>query len=191
MTSVHKILAITLVTLTIVATSLGSYGLASAAKKLESKEGNQVKTIILVRHAEKRNDGSRDPALSQQGSVRAKVLTEALAELDLTQLIASNYQRTQLTLAPIALQRGLDIEIVQTKSGIKPHIAAIVALVNQEPGNSLIAGHSNTVPLIINALGGRLELINEDSYDELYRLSISKTGKVSLIKTHFGRPSID
>ncbi|MGS0674395.1 histidine phosphatase family protein [Shewanella sp. 125m-1] len=188
MIQAKKALAITLTTLAIITTSFSCY----AQEKLEPKADHQAKVIVLVRHAEKRDDGSRDPELSQQGSIRAKALTEALADVDLSQLIASNYQRTQLTLAPIALQRGLDVEIVQVKSGIKTHINDIVSLVRSSPGNSLIAGHSNTVPLIINALGGPLvQQIDEDNYGELYQLRISTTGKVSLLKTRFGQPFID
>lgn len=109
---------------------------------------SENKIVVLVRHAEKRNDGSRNPALSQTGQQRAKALIKAVQQLSLSQLIASNYQRTQLTLDPIASQRALPVIIADTQFGLDAHIASIVTLVNQTSGNSLIAGHSNTVPLL-------------------------------------------
>ncbi|WP_299801784.1 histidine phosphatase family protein [uncultured Shewanella sp.] len=155
---------------------------------IDPKSASPTKTVVLVRHAEKIEDGSHNPILTQAGQQRALALTEALKQLQLSQLIASNYQRTQLTLDPISSQRSLPVIIADTQFGVEAHVASVVTLVNQTSGNSLIAGHSNTVPLIIKALGGpSLPTIDEAQYGTLYQLSITESGDVNLTQTHFGK----
>ena len=147
----------------------------------------QDKTIIVVRHAEKLKDAGRDPSLSEAGTLRAKALADSLAQLRLSQAIASNYQRTQLTLKPIAKANNITIQIAATTDGLQAHVAQIVELVNAADGNTIIAGHSNTVPLIITALGGpQTAPLNESDYGNLFKLTITETGEVSLEKHHFG-----
>ena len=146
------------------------------------------KTVIVARHAEKLSDGTRDPALSEKGTIRATALIKALPKLSFSQAIASNYQRTQLTLKPIAEANNITISIVGTADGLQDHITQVVELVNGSDGNSIIAGHSNTVPLIISALGGpKITALKESDYGDLYRLTIKETGEMSLEKHHFGK----
>ena len=162
----------------------------SQTSQLNRCEKPAMKTLVVIRHAEKHQDGSKDPHLSALGEQRAQALIKALSGLPVSQLIASNYQRTQLTLAPLAEQRSLPVTIATTKSGIDLHIAEIASLVNQNKGNTIIAGHSNTVPLIIEALGGPRNIkIEEEEYGGLYQLFICQDGKANLLKTHFGEPS--
>ncbi|MEZ9199697.1 histidine phosphatase family protein [Shewanella sp. 10N.286.54.B9] len=150
--------------------------------------GAKSKTVIVVRHAEKLNDGTRDPALNKEGILRSISLINALPNLPLSQAIASNYQRTQLTLKPIAEANNITIEIVGTADGLQEHITQVVELVKSSNGNSVVAGHSNTVPLIIKALGGpKITPLKESDYGDLYLLSIKETGEVSLEKHHFGK----
>ncbi|MEZ9594858.1 histidine phosphatase family protein [Shewanella sp. 10N.261.52.F9] len=164
---------------------------AESNKKTAERIDNQLmRTVVLVRHAEKHQDGTRDPQLSAAGEQRAQALVNALTEIDLSQLIASDYQRTQLTIAPLATQLGIPITIATTKAGIDAHISEIVTLVNKHNGSSLIAGHSNTVPMLVTALGGpSIATIVEDEYGALYLLSITQDGKVDLKISHYGKPS--
>lgn len=156
----------------------------------EHCEKPAMKTLVVIRHAEKHQDGSKDPHLSALGEQRAQSLIKALTGLEISKLIASNYQRTQLTLAPLAEHLDLPVLIATTESGIDSHVAEIVTLINQNKGNAVIAGHSNTVPLIIEALGGPKNIkIEEKEYGGLYQLFICQDGKANLLKTHFGEPS--
>jgi phosphohistidine phosphatase SixA len=146
------------------------------------------KTIIVVRHAEKLSDGSRDPLLSDVGYQQAQALAQVLTDLTVSQAIASNYHRTQLTLKPLVDAHNISLTTVSTKEGIEAHIAEIVALVQSSNGNSVIAGHSNTVPLIIKALGGpQIATLDESSYGELYQLTIHPSGEVSFEISQFGQ----
>lgn len=169
-------------------TSLASGAQPINSGVIDAISTSQTKIVVLVRHAEKIEDGSRNPILTEAGQQRALALSEALKPLELSQLIASNYQRTQLTLDPIASQRKLPVIIADTQFGMEAHVASVVTLVNQTSGNSLTAGHSNTVPLIIKALGGpSLPTIDEAQYGTLYLLSIAKSGDISLSQTYFGK----
>lgn len=145
------------------------------------------KTVIVVRHADKLNDSSRDPILSDAGDQQAQALAKKLTALTLSQAIASNYQRTQLTIKPTADAHNINLTIVGTQKGIETHVAKIVALVKSINGNTIIAGHSNTVPLIIAALGGpKIDDLDESSYGDLYQLIIHNSGEVSFRISHFG-----
>ncbi|MBU1392033.1 MAG: histidine phosphatase family protein [Gammaproteobacteria bacterium] len=144
--------------------------------------------IILVRHAEKADTPANDPQLSPKGEMRATSLITALSRTPLSQLIATQYQRTQQTLAPIAEARHLPVTIVEAAKPIEEHIQLIVEQVHAVRGNTLIAGHSNTVPLIIKALGGpEAQEIGEEDYSQLFLLSLNDGQPASLIATRYGQ----
>nr|WP_320126718.1 histidine phosphatase family protein [uncultured Shewanella sp.] len=144
--------------------------------------------IILVRHAEKADTPANDPQLSPKGEMRATSLITALSRTPLSQLIATQYQRTQQTLAPIAEARHLPVTIVEAAKPIEEHIQLIVEQVHAVRGNTLIAGHSNTVPLIIKALGGpEVQEIGEEDYSQLFLLSLNDGQPASLIATRYGQ----
>jgi len=146
------------------------------------------KIIVLVRHAEKSTSTSKDPSLSPKGELRAKSLLSTLENTPLTGLIATPYKRTQETLHPMSEQRGLPMIIVAISSGVTAHIDATVKAIQSRTGNVLVAGHSNTLPLIISALGGpQINPIGEDEYSNMYILSLSATNKVELTRTSFGQ----
>lgn len=148
----------------------------------------ESRLIILVRHAEKADAPADDPQLSSQGESRALTLITALSRTPLSQVIATQYRRTQQTLVPIAEARHLPITIVPAKSPIEEHIQQIVEQVHAVKGNTLVAGHSNTVPLIIKALGGpEIPTINEDDYSQLFLLSLNDGQSASLIATRYGQ----
>lgn len=143
--------------------------------------------IILVRHADKADEPAGDPPLSASGNIRAQALISALKRTPISQLIATQYQRTQQTLLPISTERHLPITVLEAKKPLETHIQHIVEQVHAVKGNSLIAGHSNTVPLIIKALGGPdIPNISEDDYSQLFLLSINDGQPASLISTRYG-----
>lgn len=143
--------------------------------------------IILVRHAEKADAPAGDPTLSDDGYARALALVSALQRTQLSQLIATQYQRTQQTLLPMSSERHLPITVVAAEKPLEAHIQQIVEQVHAVKGNSLIAGHSNTVPLLIKALGGpEIPTIAEDDYSQLFLLSIHDGQPASLISTRYG-----
>lgn len=152
----------------------------------------EVAGVVIVRHAEKADDGTRDPELTVAGTARAQALAEVLAHARIGGLIASQYQRTRQTLSVLARRHELDITVVPAESGgIEAHIDGIASLVRNAEANGLlvIAGHSNTVPLIVEALAGKVvEPIDESEYDRLYVLIPTDEG-MELIASRYGAAS--
>lgn len=110
-------------------------------------------TVIFVRHAEKENDGTGDPSLSGAGRRRADALAAALAAAGVTRLFATELVRTQQTLAPLAARLGRAVEIHASR---EPR-DLVATLADAPPGQvAVVAGHSNTVPAMVAALGGGL-----------------------------------
>src|SRR5690606_37698994 len=72
------------------------------AQNSEFVEDSGTTKIILVRHAEKENDGSKDPSLSAEGQKRAEKLNEFLSDTKIDGLYATPYKRTLETLKVIS-----------------------------------------------------------------------------------------
>ena len=67
-----------------------------------------VTTVILVRHAEKNIEPDNpNPALSLAGQERAQTLVHMLAGSAITDIYATQFIRTQSTVAPLADRLGL------------------------------------------------------------------------------------
>jgi len=110
--------------------------------------------VLVVRHAEK-VDNSDDPALSAIGAARANALAEALADARVAHVIVTHRQRTRLTAAPLMTARGLEPEVVPFGRDMAEHVREVAAAVRRQAGKVvLVVGHSNTVPMIVHALGG-------------------------------------
>ncbi|WP_394205074.1 histidine phosphatase family protein [Shewanella waksmanii] len=145
----------------------------------------QEQVIVVVRHAEKMPD-SKDPQLTEAGKQRAQHLASRLAQIKFSTAITTQYQRTQATLAPIIAQQKIDHLVVKASAPLEEHISQVSALIKQQPGNVIVAGHSNTAPLIVHALGGPdLAPLAEDEFGKLYILFVSTTGAVSFIEAEY------
>jgi phosphohistidine phosphatase SixA len=124
-------------------------------------------TIVVVRHAEKADDGTRDPPLSATGQARAEAIARRLADAPLALVLATEYRRTRLTGMPAATTHGLEVEVAP---GATP--AAVVAeRARAARGTALVIGHSNTVPGIVAALCDcEVAPLDESDYDRWYEL---------------------
>jgi phosphohistidine phosphatase SixA len=125
------------------------------------------KTVIVVRHAEKAAEPKADPVLSEEGVARAQRLAALLAKSGVTHLYASEFQRTQQTLAPLALATGAKVSIAKAAD-----LDAARSAIETLPRNSVtvIAAHSNTAPTMVELLtGGQTKVaMNETEYDRLF-----------------------
>jgi broad specificity phosphatase PhoE len=133
-------------------------------------------TVFFIRHAEKDQDGTRDPALSDKGRQRAVRLAGQLAQAGVTHLYATQFKRTQQTLGPLAEQTGVEVTVVQAQEPGEQ-----LRVLRELPQGSLavVAGHSNTMPGLVCDLGGRPadldcgesgRALDEKEYDRLYLL---------------------
>ena len=143
-------------------------------------------TIYVVRHAEKQNS-DHDTPLSAAGQERAHALAEWLKDAGVQRIYATKRQRTQQTVRPLSERLGLDLVIVEP-SGVD----SLVQLIrSREQGKVvLVAGHNNTVPLIVQGLSGRtVDPIPETVFDRLYRIQVPVEGEATVEVLHYGAPT--
>jgi broad specificity phosphatase PhoE len=143
-----------------------------------SAQDNSITTFILVRHAEKGNDGS-DPELKPEGLDRAMKLATMLKNTPVDAVYSSNYKRTRNTVFPLAKEKGIEI---QTYDAGKSEVIDTI-LSKYAGGTVVICGHSNTVPQLANVLTGKQDFKNfEDSdYGNLLIISVVKKGSVAKV----------
>ena len=147
-----------------------------------------ITTIILVRHAEKIIDPNNpDVDLSAAGQARAQEIARMFGDAGINAIYATQYQRTQETVKPLSDKTGVPLTIVNSK-GTADLLAQIRA---QHSGQTIfIAGHNNTVPEIIAALGGsQYPIIPETEYDNLFMVTVYRTGKAKVVKMKYGAAS--
>jgi broad specificity phosphatase PhoE len=134
--------------------------------------------IIVVRHAEKANDDSKDPNLNEQGVARANALASALKDSDIAAVYATQYKRTQQTAQAIASLDGLPVQVREvTAENTKNYAADLVKEVKKNHNGQavLIVGHSNTVPELVKYLTGRdITPIADNEFDRIYVISLGK-----------------
>ena len=161
--------------------------LASAiAATVTSGALSQPSTVILVRHGEKATEPPGDPRLSATGQQRARDLARALADAKVGMIVTTQFERTKATARPLADSLHQTMTVVATGS-MKEHIEATAAKVKSAPKGStvLVVGHSNTVPLIIAALGGpKMPDLCDAEYSNLFVVEMGESTK--LIRGHFG-----
>jgi 2,3-bisphosphoglycerate-dependent phosphoglycerate mutase len=136
-------------------------------------EKNVITKIILLRHAEKEKekDGSKDPKLSKEGILRAEKLNFMLSDFSIDKLFATAYIRTQKTLGVISQTRNISISNYEARD---KNFAK--QLVRNEMGKTIIvAGHSNTIPALVNALikEDKYKDLSEEEYGKLWILTFS------------------
>lgn len=136
-------------------------------------------TFVIVRHAEKGTDDTRDPSLSEAGRTRAQALARLLADAPLAAAYATAYRRTQQTAAPAAGTHGLEVIAYYAQLSAGEFASRLRA--THHGGTILVVGHSNTVPDIAAALSQRAtEPMPEEAFDRLYRVTIAADGTATL-----------
>ena len=139
----------------------------------------QITTFILLRHAEKGNDGTDDPDLKPEGKERANHLAELLGKTSIDAIYSTSFKRTRDTVAPLAAAKALD---VQPYEAFKEE--EIEKMLRKYAGGTVvISGHSNNIPWIANLLIGKEEYKDyEDSdYKNLLIVSVVEKGKVAKV----------
>lgn len=134
-----------------------------------------VTTIVLVRHAEKADEpGNPDPGLTDEGRARAKRLAHMLSAMGVDAVYATQFRRTRGTVEPTAKQVGCEVSIVDARA--VEELAE--RLRTAHAGETvLVAGHSNTVPAMLRALGVRSAeglAIDEADYGNLFVVTVGQ-----------------
>ena len=143
--------------------------------------------LILVRHAEK-TAGGPDPSLSPAGEERARELARVLADVPVDALYSSQFRRTALTLEPLRSHTGLEIRTDPVQRDVEAWAVDFAArLLTEHSGQTVvIAGHSNTVPVLMRALGATgVEKLDESDYDDLFWI-VRAGDQVAWVRQHYG-----
>lgn len=139
-----------------------------------------VTTIFLVRHAEKASNAD-DAPLSPAGLKRADCLASVLKDAAIKQIFVTEAKRTQQTAEPLAKQLNIAPKIMQAKDE-----SNLVRNVLYAGGNSLVIGHSNTLPIIVARLrAGQIAPIADDDYDKLYEITAVDGAATPTITLHY------
>ena len=129
------------------------------------------KMVILTRHAERADGaatmgapGGNDPKLSTAGAARAEKLLAMLADANIAAIFTTEYTRTKDTAAPLAAKIKITPEAIPAAQ-----MNALLEKIKSHADDTVfVVGHSNTVPMIIKALGGPDVLIGDNEYDNLF-----------------------
>ena len=143
-----------------------------------AQEATEKPTIvILIRHAEKGDDGTKDPALAEAGIARANHLVSILKNTNVSAIYSSNYKRTKATVEPIAKSQHLEVRTYEPNK--EEEIKRILA--DNKGKTILIAGHSNTTPWAANFLtGSKLVSFADSDYGNMLIVTFWDFGKTSM-----------
>ena len=135
------------------------------------RPSEECSNIYLIRHAEKvRVDKlDRDPDLNKTGFFRAINWKNYFSDKNISRIYSTNYKRTIKTVKPLAENNSLEIILYSSDDIIyKTFLESSIG------ENTLVVGHSNTIPGFVN------NLIEEDYYDQIDDLNNSNLYIVSL-----------
>ncbi len=135
------------------------------------KSTEECSNIYLIRHAEKvRSDKSdRDPDLNNKGLLRAENWKNYFISKNISRIYSTNYKRTIKTAIPLAENNNLEILIYSSDD-----IVYETFLKSSEGENTVVVGHSNTIPDFVN------NIIKEEHYEQIDDLNNSNLYIISL-----------
>lgn len=143
------------------------------------------RTVVVVRHAEKGPENP-DPSLTSAGQKRADDLARVLKDVKVTALFASEFKRTQETLAPLAKAAGITTTVI----GAGKMDDLLTALKALPPGSTaVVASHSNLVHVIVARLSGvTIPALTDADYDRLAVVTVTGDGKGTAVVLRYGQP---
>lgn len=148
--------------------------------------------VLIVRHAEKASN-DEDPPLTPAGQQRAEALVQVAQNAGVSAVYTTKRRRTRETAQPLAARLGLPLTVRDVIPGGGQAQAAeqARALLTEQRGKTvLVVGHSNTLPLFVEALAGvHVEPIPDREYDRLMVVVVPPSGPARLIQSRYGAPS--
>jgi broad specificity phosphatase PhoE len=145
-------------------------------------------TIIVIRHAEQVQDGSKDPPLTPAGKARAELLAQLFGDARLPGHIDAIYVlpnlRCQQTAASLADRLGVAPSVV---SDGDPRSLARRIFREHARGRILVVGHAATVPALIGELSGirGIPPIGGDQYGTMYIVTVPRIGLANLLSVSY------
>lgn len=165
---------------------------------LQSPAGTST-TLILVRHCER--DPGLDPPLNAEGQARAAILTDVLRENGVTAIYATDLLRNRQSVAALAEELGLNVNLVN------PALYADTVFAANQVLDEVLRDHAGGTVLFCGNIGSTLgtpgicEALYERlggtgtapvRYQDMYVCIIPENGATRFIKTIYGpRSSLD
>ncbi|WP_347374406.1 phosphoglycerate mutase family protein [Aequorivita sp. Q41] len=137
-------------------------------------------TYYLIRHAEKvrTNPTDPDPSLAIKGMLRAKRWAEYFEPFKIDNIYITKYIRTKQTISFVAQQKQLS-PIVYIPNTL--YSEAFLNKTNHK--TTLIVGHSNTIPQLVNKLIGEEKFENMDDTDNATLFKVTIDGNSKKVET--------
>ncbi len=138
----------------------------------ENPKDGCIKTIVLVRHAEKIiTNETKDPDLTEDGFERVNQLTELFKDWPVDVFLSTDYQRCTKTIAPLANINQQDIEIYEEDELVE----LAERIKSSDACSFMVVGHSDTNPYLMNHIIGeeKYERIDVDDYSGIFIIAIS------------------
>ena len=154
-----------------------------------------IKTVFLVRHAERADEPRQDPPLTEKGVARSEALARLLSTADIKTIYTSQFARTMLTAEPLAKKLGVTATAISLKtSPSNPRAIAeestkevVDKIMSQIDGSVLVVGHSNSIPDVIKMLGGNVvPTIDEKKFDDLFIVTVFAKGQAKVTHLKYG-----
>ena len=135
-----------------------------------------------MRHAEKDTVGGTNPPLSGEGNARAKRLAASFPNVVPDEFYATPFIRTVSTLKPWADAVGKEVKTYSAADSTK----LTETLLDQQGKTIVVAGHSNTIPVIVNLLIGarKYKALPDSAYSNIYVVTVAN-GKATEKVLHY------
>lgn len=140
-------------------------------------------TIYIVRHAEKKSDpGNPNPPLSERGTQRAALLAKMLRSVPIDAVHSTRLERTRRTVEPAAAAANVPITEYASELALADQLKA-----GRAGRCVLVAGHSNSIPPLLAALGvkDKVDLL-DDEFDNLFIVVIATNGDIVCQRLRYG-----
>jgi phosphohistidine phosphatase SixA len=149
----------------------------------------QTQVVVIVRHAEKADAPKGDVALTDRGRARADALAATLVDAAVDTIVTTERRRSRETAAPLVAARHLTPVVVPSSDDNKAHARAVAQAVRNGGAVVLVVGHTDTVPEIIEALGGpKIAEICDDQYGMMFTMRTDAGKPSRLIRSTYGAP---
>ena len=152
--------------------------LLSACASTNRHLAGNAPAFVIVRHAEKADDGSKDPPLTSSGEARANRLAAALRGTSLRAVYATAYRRTQATAAPAAMLHGLSVITYDARLPADEFAQRLRR--DHLRGTVLVVAHSNTAPQIAAALCTcEVRAMDDNEFDRRMLIRFDASGRAT------------
>jgi broad specificity phosphatase PhoE len=145
--------------------------------------------VLLVRHAEKASDAEDSP-LTEAGARRAQALVGVAEGAGVSAIYSTQFRRNRDTAQPLSDRlklavTELPIPDLQNSGDYGKTLARDIT--EKHAGQTvLVIGHSNTIPLVLEALTNQPSPVKGAEYSDLFIVTVPPSGPARLIKAQYG-----